>query len=1012
MNLKNHKKSFFAALICLPIIFTSCDFGNYSLPSSITVKTDADLGLYLGNVNYDFSNTLDINSLTEQMSQSLGENVHVYQYLGDESEASKEDALTYLVHYPVAKAELDVGTYLNNLNLDSMLSSSGSSGMNFSQTLNVPSVSFSNESNISVNLVDKISNYSSTKFADDFIIPLLENSNKSSIETALSGHNSINFESIATVYYSAGSSIDIVFNKTDSNACGSDFSFKVTGKIVSSSGEAGTETVISQSSETEVKNGGTVSIPIGKDTLASGLPPKFKFTMEVSLSGSESTPHSYSVSMGLSSSSQIEKIANITASSQELREGKIPGFEADENFGKISIENTEVSLESAYGYFESATINSGHIAFYNEACAPLDNSGMAKTYNISISGCGLNLTQADFSADPSKNGRFVNQYLDLSGKTIDFSSVASPSDAKLTLSGEISYEVKDATIDLTGSSNENLSVKFISESVLNSLYNVKVDFTNDKYSSITTSYSLPTTEEAGGTALPEQLISYVSKISFGQESGGIYYKSDENGNRSDTVAQGFGVVCNVKNTLPVEIPVNIKSTMFGLNLSEKITSGTDSKTYSWVSYPTVDLSSYTNDEKHFVDFSFALGLEEDKYLTLGSSANPFVLGKDYEISLEYQEMKMDWDSVTLRSGGVSIPAEQSFDGFSLDSILSGTGIDSSTLENVKLSEFKIYLYVQKPSSTSSSALNSLIDKIGFNGKAYISYTDSASSTKTNYIIGNETSSSGETLTFCDEITWPSSKTNISTASGSATADFAQNFLNSSKYSFTAELADIVNEQPKSIKFVSDLALTNSTGGDLVVYKSMIDGLTGSDKANIGIDMLAYIPFELNLSGDISLDLMELMDKTWSTDNANKDLLNRADDWAPASWAEYSKAVENLAVYYNITNTVFSDFDLTGQIKDSASNLNKKISLNTNSSNVLELTGTEINNILTKKPFHPSVLLTLDGGTSESPKTLKIKRSVIDSNSSNTVGASVTMRLDVDKNSEIPVNDLLSAFGGK
>lgn len=1011
MNLKNHKKSFFAALICLPIIFTSCDFGNYSLPSSITVKTDADLGLYLGKVNYDFSNTLDINSLTEQMTQSLGENVQVYQYLDDESEASKEDALTYLVHYPVAKVELDVGTYLNDLNLDSMLSSSGSSGMNFSQTLNVPKVSSSLENSISVNLVDKISNYSSTQFGDDFNIPLFENSDVSVIETALSGHNSINFESIATVFYSTGSSIDIVFNKTDSNVCGSDFSFKVIGKIVSSSGEGGTETLISQSSETEVKNGGTVSIPIGKDKISSGLPPKFKFTMEVSLSGNASTPHAYSVSMGLSSSSKIEKIENITASSQDLREGKVSGFDEDENFGKISIENTEVSLESAYGYFESATINSGHIAFYNEACAPLDNSKMQTTYKISIKGCGLNLTQDNFTEDPSKNGRFVNKYLDLNGQTINFSSVASPSDAKLTLSGEISYEVKGATIDLTGYSNENLSVKFISESVLDSLYNVKVDFTNDKYSSITTSYSLPTTEEDGGTALSEQLISYVSKISFGQESGGNHYKSNENGNISSTPAQGFGVVCNVKNTLPVEIPVNIKSTMFDLDVKDTISSNSDTKTYNWVSYPTVDLSSYKNDEKHFVDFSFALELEEDKYLTLGSSANPFVLDKDYEISLEYQEMKMDWDSVTLRSGGVSIPVEQSFDGFSLDSILSGTGIDSSTLENVKISRFDVYLYVQKPSSTSNSALNSLINKIGFNGKTYISYTDSNSSTKTQYIIGSETS--GENLTFRDdEITWPASGTNISTASGSATAEFAKNFLDSSKYSFKSDLADIVNEQPETIKFVSDLALTNSSGGNLVVYKSMIDGLSESDKANIGIDMLAYIPFELKLSGDISLDLMELIDKTWSTDNANKDLLNRADDWAPASWAEYSKAVENLAVYYNITNTVFSDFNLTGQIKDSASNLSKTINLNTNSSNVLELTGTEINNILTNKPFHPSVLLTLDGGTSESPKILKIKRSVLDSNSSNTVSASVTMRLDVDKNSEISISDLTSAFGGK
>lgn len=208
-----------------------------------------------------------------------------------------------------------------------------------------------------------------------------------------------------------------------------------------------------------------------------------------------------------------------------------------------------------------------------------------------------------------------------------------------------------------------------------------------------------------------------------------------------------------------------------------------------------------------------------------------------------------------------------------------------------------------------------------------------------------------------------------------------------------------------------MALTSSDGTDLVVYKSMIDGLSESDTANVGIDMLAYIPFELSLTGDISVDVMELSDKTWNTDNANKDLLNRSDDWTPASWAEYSKVVEKLAVYYNVSNTVFSDFNLSGKISDSASSLNKTVTLYTNSSNVVELTGTEINNVLTNKPFHPNVLLTLEGGTSENPKTLKIKRSVLDSNSSNKVSADVTMRLDVDGNSAISINDLLSAFGG-
>ena len=983
------KKTFLLAFVFFPMIFMSCDFSNIKVPSSVSVKTDADLGLYLGKIEYDVSKILDEDTVASQIGSDLEEGVHVYEYLGDESEESKDEPLTYLVHYPIAKTELNVGNYLDDLDLDSALSSN-TSGLSFSQDFSVPAVNNTVSQGIEIDLAEKMESYSSKTLSDTFNLPITENATSAYLAEILDGHTSITFESIATLYYSEGSSIDVVFNKTDSNACGSDFTFTVNAKVVDFDDES---TILSQSGDTDVKNGGTVSVLIGKDVLTEGLPPKFKFMMEIELSGTATTLHNYDISMGVSSDSKIEKIENITVHSADLRSGSVDGFDADENFGIITISNS-VSLESAYGYFETASINSGHIALYNEECTALDSSDLEPELEFSISGCGLDLTMDDFTEDSSKTGRFINKYCNLSGQTLDLSSVSSASEAVLSVSGTVAYEIYGKSIDLTSVDTSTLTVNFNAESVIESLCNVKIDFTSDKYSSVKTSFSLPQTED-GGTALPEQLISYVSKISFGQESAGVYYKSDEDGAITTTLAEGLGLVCDIKNTLPVEIPIKITSEMFDLNLEETISSSDETVSYSWVDYPQIDLSSYTNDEAHYVDFSFGFNLTDGKYLTIGTAANPFVLGKDYEIAMEFKELKMDWDSVTLRSSGASIPVTQSFEAFSLDSILSGFNFDASTFDNVKLSTMDVYFYMQKPATTSDNAFDKLLGKIGLKGNAYISYGDDGKL----YILGSETDSSG-TVAFIDEIDWLDNGTAVSIASGSETAEFAENFLDSSKYTFKAELAPVVNARPENFNFISNLNLTSSDGTDLVVYKAMIDSLDSSSTTTMGIDMLAYIPFQLDLTGDVSMEVMELYDSEWNGENAEKDLLNRGDDYDFSQYETYAEMINKFEVYYNVTNNVFTNFNLSGSVVDASSGIDKTITLYTDSGvNTLGFTGTEIKNVLANKPFHPSITLTLEGGTETEPKELKIKRSIFDEGTDATVSASVSARIDIDGDKE-------------
>ena len=125
MMKKIYKLSAFIAASTITI-FSLLSCGDLQIPESISVATDAEFNVNLGTLKYNLSDTLNTQSITEQMQQSLGNKMGLYSYLPDNNpltDDDESDILSYLIHYPVYEVPIDVGSYLNDLDFSSVFGS-------------------------------------------------------------------------------------------------------------------------------------------------------------------------------------------------------------------------------------------------------------------------------------------------------------------------------------------------------------------------------------------------------------------------------------------------------------------------------------------------------------------------------------------------------------------------------------------------------------------------------------------------------------------------------------------------------------------------------------------------------------------------------------------------------------------------------------------------------------------------------------------------------------------------
>ena len=967
------------------------------IPKSVSVATDAEFNVNLGTMKYSLSEKLSSAAITEQMQESLGDSMKLYNYIRDDdadTELDEQDTLSYLIQYPVYEIPLDMTGYLDDLDFSGVFGNT-EFGYNFDQKISVPKVSGSSESKIGISFVNEFKETINNNLsANDFTLDnIYEPGIKQEFEA---NHGSIEINAEAErIYYTSGSAIEIKFLKTDSTACTEGFVFNGRGFL---SSDGSSEDLGTSGDFVSVKNGGTISIPLDR---TEGLPSHFYVCLKGQSSGGDPlTQHSYSVSITLSDGSDLKKVKNILKTSAEL------GIES-QSF------NMEVDTASMVGLFESASIKDGNIKVYTTP----ETSGWENidvNVSMNFNGSGIAASNIVDITDASVGGLSTEDLL--FAKTVNLAGTnVSPSATALPISGVVNMEVKGATIDFANDISE-LGIVYSYE--INSLENVTVNLASEKYSDIQTSYSLSTDGTGNSIELTDSLTTYVKKISFGeQHSDGKYYKHDSSGSLdTSTPAKGLGFKFKLVNTLKTDdIKINVVSDVMNYSLLNQPLpqTGAVAEEQTWVQYPEVDFNSLDSSQKNYVDFTFEFA---DSEITI----DEIVLGEEYELSLAFEEMLYDWDKVSLNTDGVKKDGEQALESFDLNSLLEGLSFDDNSIKNIKISTLPVFFFAQKPVSENST-LETLINSLSISGDINIDYTktegEGDSAVTTNDTI---TLLDNATLTFLDEkVPWPADITTI------IASEETQNLVGkdgvsynseiipfvtltddaNKKYSFATDLADIINEYPESLKFNYSLGL-GSSDSETVIYSAMFDTSSGessedsSDTVGIKIDMAVLLSFDLSLTDDIVVDIMKFYSSDWET--SEDDLLNRESAATYEKYAEYAGAIDRFAVSYKVDNNVFKGLELSADFSDIETGINKTITLFDNKLNELSFSSKEIEKILTRYPFHPSATMTLGGGTSSNPKHLLISRSQIDSEDGAYLGATVQLKLDLSNREAITI----------
>ncbi|MDY4153208.1 MAG: hypothetical protein SOX89_06515, partial [Treponema sp.] len=134
------KKIFNSFIAVCSLIFISC--GDYQIPQSVSIKTDADYNFSVGSIEQDLSSFLNIKTISEKLNSSLSEgnknafsSFSVYDYrppLTDSGNQSQK----FLAEVKLQEIPVDISEYLSNMDISTSLKE-----QSFEQQFTIPSLS-------------------------------------------------------------------------------------------------------------------------------------------------------------------------------------------------------------------------------------------------------------------------------------------------------------------------------------------------------------------------------------------------------------------------------------------------------------------------------------------------------------------------------------------------------------------------------------------------------------------------------------------------------------------------------------------------------------------------------------------------------------------------------------------------------------------------------------------------------------------------------------------------------
>ena len=909
-------------------LMVSC--GNFQMPESISVRTNAELKVPLGTATppdefFEKVSTKTLKDLFTDATKNLdGFQVALYDYQDQENSQVQNFLLRMKMKEPLSLG--DFGDQINGLNLESMIGDS-ISFPEVDQTITAGSaVTFNQEMSIALpDFSDKLKTCSGL---GTFTISLFTEGT-AGITAALmpdinvrAGENTVSFDRI---YYSSGN-IKLTFG-TSSNYS-SDFELKVRAKIMEGS------TAISESPLQDITKNQELLIPIN---IENGLPQQFGIKFDVEASGGDpAKSHTITLSANVDNPTP-KKITNITANVSDL------GID-ESSFDQSKTVSLGGNLPSM---IKSASFDDAKLSI--QVTNPEGWSGIDLIIdggNPTISGNGIS-SQTWNSAD--KGGNYLINKEFTWGATLDPSQLGN-----MTVNVKPRFKdgkIKNATIELKGGST-SVSIPCNIAFALTKIKNATVDLTELGLDTINQSVNMP--EDA------RQYTDIIESITFPE------YQTDANGNFSSTRLDGFGLRCEIMNTFPSNIPIHIQAlkkknnaSQYYLDRNETIASGSSASTVDWTCHETIQ-------------FGDTLDFKVEIPNASNFPVSNITLGDSYSLKFAVKKIVCDWDAIILdltslmddlnlsNSEGISLP-------ISIKELMSGLGDISELhlddeIKKLKFRTLPMYLFAEAPS---------VLSDISFGGKLYMKYKKTIGDVTTTWYKDllssiplpdspTDATMTTRTIRTVDPVQWPENTDALVVANKNDTGNIAYYLENPSIPAI--DMKDLFSmTDAEDIRLMYDIS---GNGNMSTIYRSKLEG---TSELKIGIDMAMLLSLDFNLSAPIRLDVMKIANKDYDTKDENgqyKDLFNRTQPSSFDEYADYADFIEKCYISYGIKNDLIpgTGFSLAVKVTDEASGLGKngkpKEIVFKNGEGSLEFTREEIKSIMTSYPFHPNIVVQL------------------------------------------------------
>ena len=635
------KKIFNSFIAVCSLIFISC--GDYQIPQSVSIKTDADYNFSVGSIEQDLSSFLNIKTISEKLNSSISEgnknafsSFSVYDYrppLTDSGTQSQK----FLAEVKLQEIPVDISEYLSNMDISTSLKE-----QSFEQQFTIPSLSVDSLSS-DLELPD-FNEIIKTKSqinlpSDSIIIPGALNG---SIDptTITVNIKSPEFSSIS--FYEGNIQVSI---KTDMDPHGSEVS--ATLRLLDSN-----DNLISSASN-KITNKGTFLLPIDGKTL--------KKNMKLELSGTQSGGVEEFLSYKIECLFSAIKIKEIKGLKMDL--GEQGNLSVDQNI-YIGTDDT----------FVSCVIGEGSL--FAIAKIPETWQGIYSVPDLTIEGAlkksdGSSIVESDFNKTDENLPYILNRNLNLSGCT--FSKEPEAINVKGTVQIKLD-DVNGADIYLEQDTTGLNKIKVDTKCSITEIQSIIIDTAK---AGIQDKLSFKDEQE-----LPPEINTYVDNV--------ILTKAGIEGTYTNTLPQGNDFTAEFSSNFLFSSPTP-KSQVFehgeNRSLDESLVNTTGN---------TIKFS-----ESSKIDYAFNVKLpgatkEHPEY----AQFNNVKIGETYKIAINVKPV-FDWKSITINTAASEMQLKQKIEtDFNLSTMfkeISSSFGDDKFFKKIELTKMPLYLYFSCPS---------------------------------------------------------------------------------------------------------------------------------------------------------------------------------------------------------------------------------------------------------------------------------------------------------------------------